>query len=212
VGTKRHGNTPAPSQLTREGAPSDEEALYVKIADDYVRDRLPERFSAADMAKRYVDSYRFRMTVEPAALLEPGFLLDRKWAARCRREHDAVLGMRSNQVSTLKFFDINADFHATLAACTGNHFFRHAIQFQKQLRRFVSYNWTCRVEHIAASCEEHLAILTALESDERDLAASLMCLHLTRAATLKPVTGAGAAGTLTPAHGARPTQLRGNNG
>jgi DNA-binding GntR family transcriptional regulator len=239
------------AKLTRGGAPSDEEALYVKVADEYVRGHLPERFSEADMLKRYGinrglllrvlqrmsrewlvernpgyywqftallksgkshdDSYRFRLTVEPAALLEPGFLLDRKWAARCRREHEAVLGMRPNQVSTLRFYDINADFHATLAACTGNHFFRHAIQLQNQLRRFVSHSWTYGLEQIAASCEEHLAILTALESDERDLAASLMCLHLTRAATLKPATGAGAASTLTLEHGARPIQLRGNN-
>jgi DNA-binding GntR family transcriptional regulator len=238
------------ARLTRQGAPSDEEALYVKVADEYVRGQLPERFSEADMLKRYGinrglllrvlqrmsreglaernpgycwqftallksgkshdDSYRFRLTVEPAALLEPGFLLDRKWAARCRREHEAILG-RPNQVSALKFCGVNADFHVTLAACTGNHFFRHAIQFQNQLRRFVSHSWTYGLEQIAASCEEHLAILTALESDERDLAASLMCLHLTRTATLKPATGAAAPGTRTHEHGAPPTQLRGNN-
>src|SRR5882724_1593814 len=239
------------AKLTRGGAPSDEEALYVKVADEYVRGYLPERFSEADMLKRYGinrglllrvlqrmsreglvernpgyywqftallksgkshdDSYRFRLTVEPAALLEPGFLLDRKWAARCRREHEAILGMRRSQVSTLRFFDINADFHATLAACTGNHFFRHAIQFQNQLRRFVNHSGTCGLERITASCEEHLAILTALERDERDLAASLMCLHLKRAATPQPATRAGAAGTLTDEDGARPTQLRGHN-
>jgi DNA-binding GntR family transcriptional regulator len=220
------------ARLTREGTPSDEEALYVKVADDYVRGHLSERFSEADMLKRYGvnrglllrvlqrmsregvvernpgyywqfsallksgqrrdHSYRFRLTVEPAALLEPGFRLDPKWAARCRREHEAILAMRPNQISMLRFSSINADFHETLAACAGNPFFQHAIQFQNQLRRFVSYSSTYGLDQIAASCEEHLAILTALENGECDLAASLMCLHLTRAASLKPAIGAAA--------------------
>jgi len=239
------------AKLTREKVPSDEEALYVQIADDYVRRHLPERFSEADMLKRYginrglllrvlqrmsreglvernpgycwqfaallqsgksrEDSYRFRLTVEPAALLEARIPARSHVAARCRREHEAILGMRHGQVSTLRFFDINTDFHTTLAACTGNHFFRHAIQFQNQLRRFVSHSQTYGLERITASCEEHLAILTALEKDERDLAASLMCLHLKRAATPQRATHAAAADTLTHEDGARPTQLRGNN-
>ena len=215
------------AKLARDGTPSDEEALYVKVAEDYLRGRLTEHFSEADMMRHYGinrgllvrvlqrmsregviernpgygwrfapllksgkghdQSYRFRLAVEPAALLEPDFVLDRLWAARSRREHEAIMATRPDRVSMIRFFEINADFHETLAACSGNQFFHHTVQFQNKLRRFLAYSWTYGHERIMVSCREHLEILTAVEKDEREWASSLMKRHLQLAAEVTPV-------------------------
>lgn len=240
----------AVARLARVGTPTDEEALYVRIAENYVGGRLPEHFSEADMMREYGinrgllvrvlqrmsregviernpgygwrfapflktggghdQSYRFRLAVEPAALLEPTFALDRVWAARCRREHEGILATRPERVSMIRFFDVNTDFHETLAACSGNHFFHQTVQFQNKLRRFLTYSWTYGLERIAASCEEHLAILTALENDERDWAGTLMRRHLNLAALLQPTANAAATG-IVPNEGdpASATPIRG---
>jgi len=130
-------------------------------------------------------SYRYRMVVEPAALLEPSFTLDHGWAARTRREHDRMLATPAAKLSMVRFFEVNADFHAGLAACSGNLFFHEAVLQQNQLRRFLSYAWELD-ERIAESCHEHMAILTALEKDDREWAATLMRRHLELAAREKP--------------------------
>jgi DNA-binding GntR family transcriptional regulator len=215
------------AKLAAEPVQSDEEAIYVRVAEDYVRQALPEQFSEADMMRQYgisrgllirvlqrmaregviernagygwrfapllrtsgksdKESYRFRQVVEPAALLEPGFTLDRAWSKRCRRDHEEILATRPERVSMIRFFDINADFHETLAACSGNHFFHQAARSQNQLRRFLTYSRAYPLDRIAASCEAHLAILTAVENSDQELAATLMSLHLKLAAQQKP--------------------------
>jgi len=207
---------------------TDEEALYVRIGEDYIRGSLREQFSEADLMRQYGinrgllvrvlqrmskegviernpgygwrfapllrtgkghdQSYRFRLAVEPAALLEPDFTLDPIWAARSRREHEAILA-RPDRVSMIRFFEVNTDFHETLAACSGNQFFHHTVQFQNKLRRFLTYSWNYGLERIMASCQEHLEILTAVERGDREWASALMKRHLQLAANVTPVLG-----------------------
>jgi DNA-binding GntR family transcriptional regulator len=226
-----HVTAAAPDQLaelTQESSHSDEEeALYMKMAADYVASRLPEQFSEADMMRQYGvsrgvllrvlqrmsserviernpgygwrfapllrsmeshdASYRFRVIVEPMAILEPSFTLDAAWAGRIRRAHEAILATpQDGQLSVVSFFEVNAEFHEFLAACSGNPFFHQAVQLQNQLRRFLSYSWTYGRERVDASCHEHLAILDALEAGDRDWAAALMRHHLDLAGRIKP--------------------------
>lgn len=213
--------------LAEESVQSDEEEeLYMRVASDYVGNRLPEQFSEADMQRQYGvsrgvllrvlqrmsgerviernpgygwrfapllrsmeshdESYRFRMVVEPAAILEPTFSLDVTRAARSRRNHEAILLTPPAKLSIVNFFEVNAEFHEFLAACSGNNFFHQAVQQQNQLRRFLSYSWTYGADRVAASCHEHLEILTALEAGDREWAAALMRHHLDLAGRLKP--------------------------
>jgi DNA-binding GntR family transcriptional regulator len=215
------------AELTAEAGGSDEEeALYMRVAADYVRNHLPDQFSEADMMRQYGvgrgvllrvlqrmarerviernpgygwrfarllrsmeshdESYRFRMVIEPAAIQEPSFVLDPAWAARMRRLHDEILNTPPKRLSMVRFFEVNAEFHEGLAACSGNHFFHESVQLQNQLRRFLSYSWTYGNERIADSCHEHLEILDALEKGDRDWAATLMRRHLDLASRLKP--------------------------
>lgn len=213
--------------LTQDASHSDEEeALYMRMAADYVASKLPEQFSEADMMRHYGvargvllrvlqrmsgerviernpgygwrfapllrsmeshdESYRFRMIVEPSAVLEPTFALDEAWAARTRRDHEQVMATPPGRLSFVRFFEVNAEFHEGLAACSGNHFFHQAVQLQNQLRRFLSYSWSYGQDRVEASCREHLAILDALERGDRDWAAALLRHHLDLAGQLKP--------------------------
>ncbi|MDB5707200.1 MAG: GntR family transcriptional regulator [Sphingomonas bacterium] len=161
-----------------------------RMASDRVIERNPGygwRFAPLlRSVEAHDESYRFRMTIEPAALEQPGFALDPAWLARTRREHEATLATPPGKVSMVRFFAMNADFHETLALCSGNIFFHQAVQQQNQIRRFQNYSWTYGDDRIAACCHEHLEILAALEAGDQAWAATLMRRHLELASRLKP--------------------------
>lgn len=215
------------TQIARSRVPSEEDALYVRIARDWVRRRIEEQFSEADIQRRYgvnrrlmlrvlhrmaregvivrnagygwrfddllrseeaiEQSYRFRLIVEPAALLEPGYRIDDAWLARCRSAHESILEAAPARLSMIDFFEINAEFHERIAGGSGNAFFLQATRTQNQLRRFLSYGWSYGEARIRESCTEHLAIITALEHGRAPEAARLMRAHLVAAAATPAV-------------------------
>ena len=131
-----------------------------------------------DSARAEFESYQFRMTLEPVILLQPGFALDGEWARRVRTHHDSFLHRPWKDTLAVEFYEMNAEFHEGLARASGNRHMLGAIQQQNQLRRFLNYHWQYPVERVRESVLQHLAILTALESDDRDFAAVLMRRHL----------------------------------
>ncbi|WP_229722304.1 GntR family transcriptional regulator [Xylophilus rhododendri] len=136
-----------------------------------------------DTATR-LESFRFRMLIEPAALLEPGWKLDPAWAQNMRQRHEDMLARPWQDSSAVALFELNAEFHAGLAAASQNRFFQLAVEQQNRLRRFVNLNWKYGRERVEVSCREHLEILERAESGALEVAASLMRLHLQRASAL----------------------------
>jgi DNA-binding GntR family transcriptional regulator len=130
------------------------------------------------------ESYRFRILIEPAALMEPTFRLDPGWAAEMRRRHEQMLEMPWNETASIALYEMNAAFHEGLASASGNRYFLVAVQQQNRLRRFGNYDWTFGHERVVVNCREHLAILDHLEAGERVDAALLMRQHLESAAKL----------------------------
>lgn len=127
-----------------------------------------------------LESYRFRTAVECAALLQPTFKADLAVLRRLRAAHEAVL--RDSAVADIPadvFFNLNADFHETLARFCGNRFFLQAIQQQNQLRRLEDRSAFVRTSpRFRPSIDAHLAIIQALEDDDQEWAAALMRHHL----------------------------------
>jgi DNA-binding GntR family transcriptional regulator len=202
---------------------TDDDRLYMRIADDRVNGRLHRQFTESDLMRRYrvsrsllarvllrlnhdgivkrarghgwlflpiIDSerareasYRYRMVVEPAMLLEPGFKLDPAQVAVCRANHRRMMGER--KPPNVELFETNAAFHEMLAAFSGNRFFVEAVQQQNRLRRLSECKDPWRPERVIESCREHLAVLDALESGERQWAATLLKRHLEIASRLK---------------------------
>ncbi|MEP7454171.1 GntR family transcriptional regulator [Phyllobacterium sp. SB3] len=130
------------------------------------------------------DSYRFRMVIEPAAILEPAFTLNREWARMTRRQHEASLTTPWNEASSVSFFEMNASFHEGIAAASGNRFFLESIKRQNRLRRLANYNWRHGFERVRENFAEHMAVLDQLEVGDFEMAALLMRRHLQLASNI----------------------------
>jgi DNA-binding GntR family transcriptional regulator len=141
------------------------------------------------------ESYRFRMIIEPAALLEPTFRVDAAAFARVRHEQLQMLDGGIETWSPSERFRVGADFHETIVACSGNRFLLDALQNVNRLRRVVEYRLQTRSSvdraRLHRQCEEHLALLDLIESGDRMEAAHELRRHL-------DVVGALKTGTLAP--------------
>jgi DNA-binding GntR family transcriptional regulator len=151
------------------------------------------------------ESYRYRMLIEPAGLLEPSFRLDSVWTNEMRRRHQEMLAMPWSETASIALYEMNAAFHEGLAAASGNRYFLVAVQQQNRLRRFANYDWTFGYERVVVNCREHLAILDRLEAGENAAAADLLREHLQGAARLKRSTDGAASQSKAPARTATAT-------
>lgn len=134
----------------------------------------------------YEDSYRYRLLVEPAAILGPGFSPDLAQIARLRQLHEELLAGAIYTSSSQRLVETDADFHQTIAACSRNRFVLQAVQQQTRLRRFMEYQYGNQRERLAQSCREHLAILDALENGDRQRASELMRVHIAVSRDIRP--------------------------
>ncbi|MCK6449253.1 MAG: GntR family transcriptional regulator [Alphaproteobacteria bacterium] len=161
-----------------------------RLAEAGVIERRPgygwEFRPAIDSPAARRESYRFRMLIEPAGLLEPGFRLDPAWVEAMRARHRAALAAPWRDTSSVAFYEMNAAFHEGLATASGNRFILMAVQQQNRLRRFLNVHWTYGHQRVLVNCREHLEMLDRLEAGDRDVAAALMRRHLEGAARLVP--------------------------
>jgi DNA-binding GntR family transcriptional regulator len=172
-------------------------SALVRVLTRMARDSVIERcvghgwrfLPTLDSADVRDESYQFRLLVEPSSLLEPTFRFDPPRAQRLREDHLALLAGGLRQVSSVKFFELNAQFHEFMAVCSGNRFFHQAVLNQNRLRRFFSYNWTYGQERMRNACTEHVAILDSLIAGNREHAASLLRQHLMGASRVRPQFG-----------------------
>jgi DNA-binding GntR family transcriptional regulator len=134
----------------------------------------------------YQESYRFRLVIEPAALLEEQFHLPPARLGELRHKHVSVLasGLADETISSL--FDIDADFHDTLAEACGNRFLAQAIRQQTRLRRLSEYEKYTSRERLVDSFAEHLSILDAVENAAFAEAAERMSLHIRTSDATRP--------------------------
>ena len=164
--------------------------VLTRMAQDGIverRDGQGWRFlQTLDSPQLHDESYRFRLLIEPAGLLEPSFAVDLPEAHRIRGAHEQMLDNNFRHVTSVAFFDLNASFHEYLARCSGNRFLHQAVVQQNRLRRFHDYYWVYGVERMRQSCREHLGILAKVIADDREQAAALMRLHLLDASAVRP--------------------------
>lgn len=131
-------------------------------------------------------SYRFRILIECGGLLEEGFVLDARGGRRVREEHEHFLDHLGDGTAD-GFYAINAGFHLLLAECSGNIFIARSVDVQNRLRRLheLAAFPSLPRERMQQSCEEHMAILDAVEEGDRDFAAVLMRRHLDKAPRIR---------------------------
>lgn len=132
-----------------------------------------------DSKEAKYESYRLRMLLECHGLREPGFRFDREKMTALRRRHEHFLILEPAAQTPHAFYDLNADFHETLARLSGNRFIFQAVRQQNQLRRFEeTQHYIGRPLELCASCREHMEIMDALDAGDIEWAGMLLHRHL----------------------------------
>ena len=134
----------------------------------------------------YQESYRYRLLIEPSALLQDQFLLTADRLGHLRRIHLSALSSGLVNESIASLFDIDAEFHDTLAEACGNRFLEQAIRQQTRLRRLSEYEKYISRERLEESFAEHLSILDAIENGSYAEAAERMSLHIRMSDATRP--------------------------
>lgn len=133
----------------------------------------------------YEDSYRFRLLIEPAAILEPRFTLNRPAIERCREQQQWLIDGGIWEVSDAKLFELNSGMHETIIECSQNSFFIDALKRIDRVRRLIDYRQMLDRESAIGRCREHVHLLDLLLADKRVEASEFMRQHLTELSTLK---------------------------
>lgn len=126
----------------------------------------------------YEESYRFRLVIEPAAILEPGFVVDRPGLEARRVEQEELLAGRLRTISGDVLFDLNSRLHETIVACSQNSFFLDSLVRVNRLRRLIELRQRLAPDRAMVSCREHIELIDALLDDRIERAADLMRAHL----------------------------------
>lgn len=151
----------------------------------------------------YRESYRFRMIIEPAAILEPAYQVDAAELEKCLREQNELLAGGIETWSRSELFRSGVHLHETIVAGAHNQFLLDALRKVNQLRRLVEYRAKRdRAQtsiYMRKECSEHLVLIGLLHRGERYEAAQFLREHLNRARTMKaPETAAAPATARSP--------------
>jgi DNA-binding GntR family transcriptional regulator len=123
-------------------------------------------------------TYRVRLALEPAALLEPTYRLDPETAARCRAAELRLLAGAIETDSADALHERGVRFHEAIVGASGNPFFLETVRRINRVRRLLSYRSMIDRKRYRQQCEEHLKILDLLEAGENDKASLALRRHL----------------------------------
>ncbi len=135
----------------------------------------------ANTPEAFDEIYRFRMAIEPAAMLEPSFELDWSILSEQRRIQEGMLEMDFSSVPAESLLANGATFHEELIKLSGNPFFLVALQRVNRMRRLMEYRAEVNHDRLIEQCTEHLEILDMLEAGGNLDASHRMRKHLSGA-------------------------------
>lgn len=136
-------------------------------------------------AESHRESYRFRMIIEPAALLEPGYQVDLVELEKCRKEQLDLLDGGIERCTPAELFRAGVHFHETVVAGAHNRFLLDSLCTINQMRRVVEYGTRLDRSRLHRQCEEHLALIELLVKGERMEASQFLRQHLNTARITK---------------------------
>jgi DNA-binding GntR family transcriptional regulator len=155
-------------------------------------DRLPgygwEFLPMLTSERAYRDSYNFRLVIEPAAILEPTFVLDRAALEASRDAQQRLVDGEIWTVSNAELFDLNSHHHEVIIGCSRNIYFIDALQRIDKTRRLIEYRKTLQREKALVRCREHVQIANLLLDGDNARASSLMYRHLATVGVEKTVS------------------------
>ena len=132
----------------------------------------------AKTAEAFEQIYRFRMLIEPAAMLEPTFRIDRDVLAEQRRIQEGMLSSDIANLPAERLLHNGSLFHEELIKLSGNPFFHRALVQVNRMRRLLEYRSRVDRARVRMQCTDHLEILSLLEKGNVFDASYLMRQHL----------------------------------
>jgi DNA-binding GntR family transcriptional regulator len=123
-------------------------------------------------------TYRVRLALEPAALLEPGYRLHSEMAGRLRAAEKRLLAGAIETDSVDALHERGVRFHETIVGASGNPFFLATVQRINRVRRLLSYRSMLDRTRYPQHCREHLKILDLLDRERNEEAATALRHHL----------------------------------
>lgn len=222
----RVANVDAAASLSQPAQAVDEdEKVYLKIADDRVSGRLPERITENELLRRYDltrgrlakllrrmaqegwierlpghgweflpvltslesyrDSYRFRQLIEPAALLEPRFEVNRPVLEQRLEQQQWLVDGAIWTVPDAQLFELNSGMHESIIECSQNVFFIDALKRVDRLRRLIDYRQMLDRDVARERCIEHIELLRLVLAGRNAEASDFMRKHLAALGPLK---------------------------
>ena len=130
-------------------------------------------------------SYRYRMIIEPAAILEPGYQVDFAELEKCKREQIGLLKGGIEKCTPTELFRAGVHFHETIVAGANNRFLLDSLRTLNQMRRVVEYGTRLDRSRLHRQCEEHLVLIDLLVKGERMEASQFLRQHLNTARITK---------------------------
>ncbi|MGO4329505.1 GntR family transcriptional regulator [Cupriavidus sp. 2TAF22] len=125
-----------------------------------------------------LQSYRMRLALEPAALLEPGYRLDARTIERLRTAELHLLNGGIETDTADQLHERGVRFHESLVEASGNPFFIDAIRRVNRVRRLLSYRSMRDRERYEEHARQHLHLLELLERERNVEASQAMREHL----------------------------------
>ncbi len=169
-------------------------AVVLRVLNRLQKDGIVERalgqrwvfLPALDSLRSQEDSHRFRLILEPAAFLQPGFTLDPKRTRDLKAALRALIQQDARHIDLKRAVETDIAFHEAVGDASNNRFLADAIRRQSRLRRLATTSMQVPPARLIESCREHLAILEAAEAGDVARAAELMREHLAASLRARP--------------------------
>lgn len=125
-----------------------------------------------------LQSYRLRLALEPASLLEPGFKLDPEVCEQLRATELHLLAGGIETATADELHNRGVRFHESLIEASGNAFFIDTIKRVNRVRRLLSYRSMRQRDRYPEHCRQHLHVLDLLMRERNEEASEFMKGHL----------------------------------
>lgn len=134
------------------------------------------------------ESLRYRLVLEPEALLSPGFEVDLARLQLLRGGMESLLACPVEGFDVQQFRELDIAFHELIAQSCGNRFIADALLRHQRLRRLPNLLPMVSLHRLQEALREHLRIIEQIERGQLEIAADLLRLHLRLSVAQRPQT------------------------
>jgi Transcriptional regulators len=134
------------------------------------------------------ESLKFRLILEPEALLSPHFNADPQRLALLRSAMQTLLSSPVEHFDIQQFRELDISLHELIGQSCGNRFIGDALLQHQSLRRLPNLLPTVSVHRLQEALREHLQVIAHIERGQLEIAADLLRLHLRLSAAQRPQT------------------------